>query len=200
MKTKMIKRLLPAFLAVVFGFSLMACEATVPSRTFPELTYRHLGQIELQVGNVETVSSYKSPLAAPNVDHLFPTPPVDALDSWSADRLMASGTEGIARFTILDASVRETSLEKQKGLKGAFTKDQSERYDGALEATLEIIDNNGGSKGFASAKVSRSISVREDATVNDREQAWFDLTEALMKDFNAELEKNISSYLGNWLR
>ncbi|MBC8445473.1 MAG: hypothetical protein H8D75_02415 [Rhodospirillaceae bacterium] len=196
----MIKGILPIVLALVFGFSLMACEATVPGKAFPELTYRHLGQIDLLAGTLETVTTYKPPIEAPNVDHLFPTPPLNALSRWSADRLMVSGSEDVARFTILDASVRETSLNKQEGIKGAFTRDQSERYDGALEATLEILDANGGSKGFASARVTRSISIREDATVNDREQAWFKLTETLMKDFDTELKKNISRYLANWVR
>ena len=29
---------------------------------------------------------------------------------------------------------------------------------------------------------------------------WFELTEALMKDFNAEMENNIRSHLGGQLR
>ncbi len=196
----MIKRYLPVLLTLVFGFSLAGCEATVPSRTFPELTYQHLGLIELDVGSVERKSSYKSPMTSPNVDHLFPTPPLDALNKWAAERLIASGSKDVARFTIVEASVKESALEKKKGLEGAFTKEQSERYEARLEAILEILDETGHSKGFASANVSRSITVREDATVNDREQAWFNLTEALMKDINVEMEKNISQYLGGWLK
>ncbi|MCH8213764.1 MAG: hypothetical protein IIC54_06800, partial [Proteobacteria bacterium] len=47
--------------------------------------------------------------------------------------------------------------------------------------------------------VSRSRTLREDASINDRERMWFDLIEALMRDFNAELEKNIRQYLGGYL-
>ncbi|NQU57272.1 MAG: hypothetical protein HQ513_08555 [Rhodospirillales bacterium] len=194
-----IKRYLGTCLLIVFGFTLTGCAASVPTPTFPELTFGHLGLINLNVASLEIVSSYKSPMAVPNVEHRFPTPPGVALKRWADDRLKAAGTSARARFTILDASVRETTLEMQKGLKGAFTKDQSERYDGVLEATLEIIDDNANSKGFANAKVSRSITVREDATVNDRMQAWFKLNEALLQDINSEFEKNISQYLGNWL-
>jgi len=185
------------FVAVIF-ISLVGCEATVPSRTFPGLTFQHLQPINLKVSSVESILTYKSPMNAPNVDHLFPVSPGKALARWADDRLVAVGGKARGRFTIVDASVRETALEMKKGIKGAFTKDQSERYDAALEATLEIVDDNGTSRGFASAKVSRSISVREDATVNDREQAWFSLTEALMKDFNVEIEKNIAQYLADW--
>lgn len=200
MKTKMrIKRFLGAGLLVVFGMTLAGCETSVPSPTFPELTFQHLGSIKLNVGSLEITSSYKAPMTGPNVDHLFPTPPGAALKRWATDRLIAAGSGDSARFTILDASVRETALEIKKGLAGVFTKDQSERYDAVLEASLQIIGDNAASKGFASARVSRSITVREDATVNDRAQAWFSLNEALMQDINAELEKNISRYLGDWL-
>jgi hypothetical protein len=198
MKTK-IKRILGAGLLIVFGLSVVGCEATVPSPTFPDLTFGHLGPIKLNVGSMEIVSTYKPPMSAPNVEHLFPTPPGDAMGRWAADRLLATGSTSRARFVILEASVVETALKKQKGLKGAFTKDQSERYEAVLEATLEIFDDSETSKGFANARASRSVTVGEDATVNERAQAWFSLNEALMRDINAELEKNISLYLGNWL-
>ncbi len=48
-------------------------------------------------------------------------------------------------------------------------------------------------------RISRSRTLREDATINDRERMWFDLTEALMGDFNAELEKNIRQYVSGYL-
>lgn len=198
MKTK-IKRFLGVGLLIVFGLSVVGCEATVPSPAFPGLTFGHLGPIKLNVGSMEIVSTYKPPMSAPNVEHLFPTTPADALNRWAADRLIATGGSAHARFVILDASVIETALKKQKGIKGAFTKDQSERYDAVLEATLEIFDDSETSKGFANARASRSVTVGEDATVNDRTKAWFRLNEALMRDINTELEKNISLYLGNWL-
>ncbi len=199
-KTMMrIKNSLGAVLFVIFGTSLAGCAASVPNPTFPELTFGHLGQINLNVASLEIVSSYKSPMAAPNVEHLFPSPPEKALMRWANDRLRATGSSARARFTILDASVHETTLEKQKGIKGAFTKDQSERYDAVLEASLQITDDDTNSEGFANARASRSITVSEDATLNERAQAWFELNEALMQDINAALEKNISQYLGNWL-
>ncbi len=194
-----VKNFRGAILLVIFGTSLAGCAASVPNPTFPELTFGHLGQINLNVASLEIVSSYKSPMAAPNVEHKFPSSPEKALMRWASDRLRATGSSARASFTILNASVRETTLEKQKGIKGAFTKDQSERYDAVLEASLKITDDDTNSEGFANAKASRSITVREDATLNERAQAWFELNEALMQDINAALEKNISQYLGNWL-
>ncbi len=65
---------------------------------------------------------------------------------------------------------------------------------------LEFVDANGVVKGSASAKSSRSTTVREDASLNDREKIKFELVEKLMADFNLEMEKNIRRYAANWIR
>ena len=109
------------------------------------------------------------------------------------------GRRGSARFVILDAAVTETPLKLDKSFTGAFTKQQSRRYDATVEVSLEILDDKGFRKGFANARVMRSRTLREDASINDRERMWFDLTEALMNDLNAELEKNIRQYLSGYL-
>jgi hypothetical protein len=198
----MLKQFLPIVKLFSFAliiFSLASCQATAPTLVFPELTFQHMKPLSLNVAKLETMSSYKPPMSAPNVDHLFHTSPAGALGRWAEDRLRAVGKNGFARFTIIEASVTETQLDMKKGIIGAFTKDQSERYDAVLEAKLEIFDDSGLSIGFARAKATRSVTVREDSSVNQREQAWFRLTEELVIDIDAELEKNISMYLSRWL-
>jgi hypothetical protein len=198
----MIKRFLPIVKLFSFALvisSLASCQATAPTLVFPELTFQHMKSLSLDVAKLETMSSYTPPMSAPNVDHLFHTSPAGVLGRWAEDRLRAVGKNGFARFTIIEASVTETQLDMKKGIIGAFTKDQSERYDAVLEAKLEIFDDSGLSIGFARAKATRSVTVREDSSVNQREQAWFRLTEELVIDIDAELEKNISMYLSRWL-
>jgi hypothetical protein len=200
--TIMIKRFLPIVKLFSFALvisSLASCQATAPTLVFPELTFQHMKSLSLDVAKLETMSSYTPPMSAPNVDHLFHTSPAGVLGRWAEDRLRAVGKNGFARFTIIEASVTETPLDMKKGIIGAFTKDQSERYDAVLEAKLEIFDDSGLSIGFARAKATRSVTVREDSSVNQREQAWFRLTAELVRDIDAELEKNISMYLSRWL-
>ena len=52
----------------------------------------------------------------------------------------------------------------------------------------------------AKAVASRSITTPEGATLNDREKIWFETTEALMADFDDEMERQIRRHLGTWLR
>ncbi len=195
----MIRRARRAF-AVVALVAAAACATEVPQQTLPELTYGHLSPLALGVGAVEVTSEYAAPMAAPHVEHLFPTPPEKALRQWATDRLKAAGGPGVARFVIKDARVTETALAHDEGVKGAFTKEASERYDAAVEAVVEIIDGDGKSRGHASARATRSRTVREDVSMNERDRIRFELIEALMKDFDAEIENNIRTYLAKTLQ
>lgn len=195
----MIKPMKTLVAALAAMAALVACETPVEVEKFPELTYTHLAPFRLNALTVEVKSEYRPPLAAPNVDHLFPTPPKKALQRWAGDRLKAAGQTGSARFTIIDASIIETALPRDKGLTGALTKQQAFRYDATVEASLEIMDAKGFRKAFATARVKRSRTVREDATLNDRDRIWFILVESLMKDFNDEMEKNIRQYMQGYL-
>ena len=178
---------------------LAACETPMPVQTYPDITFDHLSVLGINVAEMEVVSTYQSPMASPNVEYRFPVPPETALRRWATDRLKAKGAKGSARFTILRAEVIETPLEIEEGLAGTFKTEQSERYDAKVEATLEILDAKGFRKAFATAHVFRSRTVGENASISAREQAWFSLTEALMRDFDAEMEKNIRAYVGGYL-
>lgn len=187
------------FLTILAVFALAGCQASIPAQQLPELTYGHLQPLNLAVDSIDLAIEYQAPLAAPNVDHLFPITPSEALRRWTEGRLKSVGGKPVARLVVSDASVVETTLAQKDGLGGVFTKDQSERYDARIEATLKVEDAEGTMIGFAKTDIKRSITIREDANINDRELAWFKLIEALMKDFNVEMEKNIRQHLGDWL-
>ena len=183
----------------VLVLGLAACETPVVEQSLPELTLAHLKPIKLNVATIEVVSQYRPPLRPPNVEHLFLTPPLKVLRRWASDRLKAVGKSGSARLVIHKASAVESVLKKKTGFTAAFTKQQSHRYDLAVEATLEIFAD-GRQKGHALAHATRFSTLREDASINKRQRIWFDLTEALVRDFDAEMENNIRRHLGAWIR
>ena len=186
-------------LAGLVALVLAACQMPLPAQRLPELTYGHLDRLNLNVAAIEVISEYRSPMKAPHVEHLFPTPPQTALERWAADRLEAAGRQDIARFVIKDAQATATPLAIDKGLAEAFTKKQSVRYKVSVEAFLEIVDERGFRKGFSSARVRVTRTMAEDATLNQRDKVLFEITEAVIRDFNAEMEKNIRQYLGGFL-
>ena len=188
-------------ICAVMVVALAGCQSAPPPQRFPELTYGHLGVMRLDVERIEIVNEYQAPLAPPNVDHLFSTPPERALRRWAQDRLAASGTPGrYARFVITDAKVTETNLPRTTGITGAFTKDQSQRYDLSMSAAIEIREDRGNFRtGYATASTSRSRTVREDISVNDREKVWFEMLEQAMNEINTELERQIKANMARFL-
>lgn len=184
------------------GFALLltsACATTPPPPAYPEITFQHLLPLNLAVSEIKVVSEYRPPLKAPNVEHEFPVSLDGALRNWVRDRLKTAGGNAFATVTIRDASAVEVPLKKQKGLKGLVTKDQSERYDVRVTVDLKIEDISG-SSGFVTSEAHRSRTVPEDISLNDRHKVYFELTEEVMHDFDAEMEKNIRRFLKDFIR
>ncbi len=119
---------------------------------------------------------------------------------WATDRLRAVGESGLARVIVREAGVVEVALEKSTGLKGVFTAEQTERYVARLVVDIEIRSERGYKDAFVSAEATRSRTVPENITINQREKVFFDLTAALMNDINAELEALIAQHFGDYLR
>jgi hypothetical protein len=195
---KIFHRVALVVLPVAFSLALAACETPVQTQKFPDLTYAHVPPFKLDVANVEVVARYRPPMKAPNVDHLAPQPPIKALRQWAADRLKAVGRTGTAEFVIDVASVVETELPQKTGLKATFTKQQAQRYDFVIEASIDVAD--GPRRARAGARTTRFTTVREDASLNERDRILFKEVEAIMTDFDAEMDKNVRQYLGAWLR
>ncbi len=182
------------------GGLLSACAqpAAVGPR-FPEITFQQHRPFTFAVGRIEVVREYAPPLAAPNVDHLFAVPPMRMAEQWARDRLVAAGGPGELRYVIKRASVVEAQLPRTTGIRGAFTKDQSQRYDAVLEVEIEIRSERGYRDGIVSARAERRQSVSEDVSLAERERVWFSLTEALGRDLNDEFERNIPNALPRFL-
>lgn len=189
-----------ALATMAVAFAVVSCAQPLPSDPLPELTFAHLEPIELAVGSIEIVEVYIPPLKAPNVEHTFSISPQDAARRWAEQKLRAVGGDGQARFLIQDAAVVETALETEEGIRGAFTTNQSERYDATIEVTLEIRDDRGFQRAFATARAERSQTVPEDLTVRERQIAFFELTEGLMADLIAELETQVGQHLSTYVR
>jgi hypothetical protein len=186
-------------LALAF-LGLAACSSAPPPHpTYPDIHFTSEPALQLDVAGIEVRNDYRPPFRAPNVEHLFPVPPARAAETWAHDRLKAVGHSGRAVFTIEKASVTETDLKTKGGITGAFTTQPAQRYDATLAATLTILDDHGLPVRTASGKVTRSQSVLEGVTPNQRDQSWYDMTKAMMADFDqqmtAEVQKNFGYYL-----
>lgn len=194
---------LPSFMRrslAVCLVGLASCALQVERPDFPELTWTHLPPITLDVAEIEIIDATQPTGASPHVEHLFPLPPAKAAERWARDRLRAGGTANRARFIIQRAEVVEVGLRQTEGISGVFTKDQSERYDAELAVLLEIRSDAGPLLGQVTAELRKSRTVREDASLNERESIWFAITDDLAKLLNQEMERTMPQFLGRWIQ
>lgn len=188
-----------ALAALLLPAAVLVSCATPPPQTTPDLTYKHLAPISLDAAAFDVETRYIPPLAGPNVEHLSPVTPYAAARQWGQDRIRTAGMQNTARLVILDASIVETDLPVEGGVSGMFTTSQAKRYEGRIAVLLEILDPNRRQLAFATARAERSRSAPEDITIAQREKLWLEMTEAMMKDINAELEKNIRQHFGRYV-
>jgi hypothetical protein len=185
-----------AFVAIVVA----GCAAEVQKPGFPQISFAHLQPISLNVARVEVENRYVSPAARPNVEHEFPVSPAAVAMNWGRDRLRAAGASGVARVVVRRASVVEVPLKRSEGVKGLFTRDQSERYDAVIDMMAEIRDEAGNVRVTVESTAKRSRTVSENISLIEREKVWFEMTEAMMSDLNMALENQMRIHMKAWIR
>ncbi|NQV45132.1 MAG: hypothetical protein HQ501_09530 [Rhodospirillales bacterium] len=176
-----------------------ACAQVPPPVALPDITFAHLSPFQLAVGNVEIESRFSSPMTAPHAEHKIPQSPEQVMRRWAEDRLQVSTGQTFARFIILDATVTEHALEIDGTLEAVFTNEQEMRYQAVAEATIEIRGAAGNFLGNATARATRTITIPENATLNERDRALFDLVDQLMQNFNTEMDESIRKHLSQWV-
>ncbi|MDP6475699.1 MAG: hypothetical protein QF449_01060 [Alphaproteobacteria bacterium] len=181
--------------------ALGACETTVSRPVIPELSFKHLPALNFTVGRIEIVEKYRSPLQSPNVEHLFPTPIMQALRRWSDDRLKTTaGGANVMRVIVEDASAIVEELKTNEDLEALFTTEQAERVDARLQVKIEITDADGAVLAFTNTEAARSRTTPENVSLNERDQIYNDLTMVLMNDYNTSQEQVIRRYFDTFLK
>lgn len=165
----------------------------------PQIAFASDRPLVLNVAAVDVVSTFQPSDQPPRVEQRFPVAPATALKRWAADRLRVKGRSGLARFTITEAAVTRKELQTTPGLRGAFTREQAERYDAAAAATLEILDDYGNRLAVVETRAERTRTVPESAGRDEVDRIRFTMIETLMAEFDREMEKAVRQHLIGWL-
>jgi hypothetical protein len=185
----------PVLLALFALIAVSGCQMPPQKQTFPALTYAHKGPIAFNVARVEVASRYISPMKEPNVEHLAPVPPAQALMQWGRDRLRADGGPGVVRFMVTEAKIVDVPLPIDTGVRGSFTRQQSDRLVATLAAEITVLDAQGNQRGFARASTERSRTIAEGMPPAERDKVLFELTEQAMNDMDTNLDQAIRTHL-----
>lgn len=185
-------------LAICAVLLLAACQQPAPPAR-PDVSFTRYQPLYMDVNTIDVVEDYKSPRALPNIEHLLPQSPADAMRTWVKDRLRTTGANRRLEVHIKDASVLATPLPKQSGIEGVFSPD-AKRYDARIEVEMRVYGTvSAMSEASIDVAATRSVTINESASLSERNTIFRDMTYQLMESLNAEIEKNMFLYLSNYI-
>ncbi len=164
-----------------------------------EVNFKRYQPIMLNVGKIDFIEEYKSPMRDPNVDHLMPVTPTEAMKKWTDDRLRVAGMNKALQVIVKDASVIATPLPKPGGLQGVVSMGNDRKYDAILNVEMRIYGDGAMSEASIEVTATQSITISETATLNERDAMYRRMVFNLMETINAQLEKNMFQYFGNYI-
>lgn len=175
--------------------ALGGCASNVELPTYADITFKSSSPIPLAIGSVSSEIAYVDPLTTPHVGHEFPVSLPETAARWAQDRIQPVASGGTFSLIVLEASAVEAELETKKGITGLVTDDQAQLYTATVSATLKAEDASGLNAAETTVKVSRSRSVPEGASFNERERIWYQLSEEVMADYNTALEQAVQTHM-----
>ena len=192
--------MLKRYLCMLLGALLLtACAAENPV-VLPPITFKRYAPIYLNVASIQIIDEYKSPMKPPNVEHLLPYSPGDAVRIWIKDRLRPVGPEKSLHVIIKDGSVMASVIHSDSSIEDFLTIDQDKRYDAKLDLELRIYGpSNALSEASVSVSAKRSITLSENASAYQRDKQFRAMIADMMEQVNAELEKNMYMHMGNFI-
>jgi hypothetical protein len=177
------------------GLTLASCAPPPEAPSFPDIRFTNEPPFVLQASQVEVRTRYQPG----DAENAFPVSPLRAIQNWARDRLRASGQGGPARFTIADATARIADVPVQGGISGTFTDQVSQKYDVAIDAALELLDTTGVVLRSARVTVTRSATVLQSASANERARVRYNLVRDMMTDFDNQAQARIGGGFGQYL-
>jgi hypothetical protein len=172
---------------------LSACaEETAPTAN-PQ--YVLPNKINLDVQSLNLVDqSGPQPIDSPyNKNHFQPTI-TEAIRQWANDRLQAVGSTGQGTVVIRDASLVQQAIPHSDSM---FKRQQASKYVAHADVEIEVRGREG--SGIASAQANRYVSLPEDPNAIEKQKAYFEVLNGLMRDLGTNLESAIQGHLHDFV-
>lgn len=176
--------------------ALMACTPAPPDTSIPDQGFDYMDQLPLQVATLELQQQMQPPpKRGRRVDTLTNPALATMIERWTKARLNAAGDTGGAVLTITRADIVETRPHlsiphlSSKGEQGP-----SDLYAGTIEGQIRLTRNRADGTSQHSritATATRRLSLPATATLSERELAWTGLSQRLIADFDAEIERRL---------
>lgn len=179
--------------ALAFVALLTACaDAPTPP---PRKDYVLPPKINLDVQTLSlTDRSGIQPSSSPYNSNDFQPTISQAVRQWAKDRLQAVGPAGQAMVIIKDASLVQQAIPYEHDI---FTRQQASKYVAHAAVDVEAKGRDG--YAIASAEATRFVTLPENPTDAERQKAYFDVLNGVMRDLGMNLEASIQDHLRDFV-
>lgn len=190
----MTKRTL-ALISLLIPFALAACE---PEPTAIAPHYVLPARINLDVHTVSLIDHASSAPTGITATPFGYKPSIsEAVRQWATDRLSVSGTSGDAIVTVKDASLDLQAIPTDNSIMSVFNRQQASKY--VARVAVEVSARREGEFATANAEASRWVTMPENPTDAERQEAYFSLLNDLMRDLGQNLESNMRSHMQGFI-
>jgi hypothetical protein len=195
------KALFVAVLAVVISSSLWMDVKAQNTPAPSDLRFTETAVYRVDATSLELLNRDATPKAYPQVGHLLLTGFDMALKSWANNRFQLTGNSANhLRITMREGRITETILPITKGVAGWFKKEESLKYEAALDVEIAIVDPNGVVLTKTDTSVTASQTLIEGADVPEREATWMQLVNTCFNNLDRELKSQLPQNLAQYIR
>jgi len=181
-------------IALLAVFVLLDACADTPPPPAPR-QYVLPPKINLDVQNLSlTDRTVIQPPSSPYNSNNFQPTITQAIRQWAKDRLQAVGADGQALVIIKDASLMQQAIPFQSDW---FTRQQASKY--VAHAAVDVESRGHDGYAIASAEATRFVTLPENPTSEERQKAYFDVLNGLMRDLGQNLEASIQEHMHDFI-
>lgn len=185
------------FVSAFFGLlclGISACVTTPMPINNPAPNYSAMRQLRFDVAEVLVINDAPTTTATQQLAQYGDSPEA-ALRKWANGRIQAAGTQGSFSVIIKDANFAINKLPVKTGIKGWMEREQAERWDAYLNVIIAV---EGSASLLPPAEINinlrNSQTLGEEASAEEKRQAYESIMNKLMTMFNAEAQKQMDAY------
>lgn len=191
----MIRYLSRSFCFILVTAALTGC-ASSPASQIPEMTFSHLPKFTIAANRIVVDKSAPMDQSVRSGDYLLPKPLDAYVQQWANDRLQITGQGPYTlQVNIEKADIVEDRVETDGGFADYFVSEPSEVYEATVKVRLSLVDDFGGQVAYAESTANRTTTVLEGASLDERQLQVFNMVNALMIDFDREMDRHIRTNL-----
>ena len=188
------KRLLAALFTILI---ISACSTPEPPVTPIQLDFTALSPILLNTRDLRVIDRSQTAVHAhPYIGNQFSPTVAETVQKMISQRIKAEGNVGHATLIIKESNVIARPLAMAGEL---FTREQAWEYEGRAEITLETQSPIYGNLAKTTAAAVHKITLPEDPTPYEKQEAYRSLLTKLMNRLNENLDQGVAKHLSGFL-